>query len=205
LTWNPKFDEIAGSLTKSNSSERRVMKKNAMSSGLGKRLRLLGVVVAVLSAGGVPLAVGAEDMKAVYELGKKLFNEGKYQQAQPLLEQVAAANPRHPETQAMLIRIRQMGKQGPTLADRLATVVLPTVDFSDVTVPEALEGLKVLAKAQTDGKVVPNFIVHGADDMTKRFNLNLSNVPLPDAIRYVSELSGTVARYEMNAVVFSGS
>lgn len=163
----------------------------------------MGLVVAVLGVGAVSPAVRAEDMKAVYEMGKRLFNEGKYQQARPLLEQVAAANPRHPETQAMLIRIRQMGKQGPTLADKLATVVLPSVEFSDVTVPEALEGLKALAKGQSGGKVVPNFIVRGGDDMTKRFNMNLTNVPLPDAIRYVSELSGTIARYEMNAVVFA--
>jgi len=181
------------------------MKRNSLSSQLVSGMCIFGVMLAILGGMGAPTVRGAEDMKVVFELGKKLYNEGKYQQARPLLEQVAAANPRHPETQAMLIRIRQMGKQGPTLADKLATVVLPTVEFSDVTVPEALEGLKALAKAQSDGKVIPNFIVRGADDMTKRFNLNLSNVPLPDAIRYVAELSGTVVRYEMNAVVFSGS
>lgn len=177
-------------------------KKTSLSEWLLWGCRM-GWIAVALGVGGAAGDMRAEDMKAVYEMGKRLFNEGKYAQAKPLLEQVAAANPRHPETQAMLIRIRQMGKQGPTLADKLSTVVLPTVEFSDVTVPEALEGLKVLAKSQSGGKVVPNFIVRGGDEMTKRFNMNLSNVPLPDAIRYVSELSGTIARYEMNAVVFA--
>jgi hypothetical protein len=199
--------ESAGQWQIPTPTERRFMNQNASSSQWVGRSNVIRVMVTLFMAGWMMMACqearGAEDMKAVYEMGKKLFNEGKYEQSRPLLEQVAAANPRHPETQAMLIRIRQVGKQGPTLADKLATVVLPTVEFDDVTVPEALEGLKALSKAQSGGKVVPNFIVRGADGMTKRFKLNLANVPLPDAIRYVAELSGTVVRYEMNAVIFS--
>jgi hypothetical protein len=109
------------------------------------------------------------------------------------------------ETQAMLARIKLQEKQGPTLMDKLAEVKLETVDFSDVTVPEALEGLKELAKAASGGKVVPNFIVRGEADMPQRINLNLKNIPLTDAIKYVAGVSKTVCRYEANAVVFSGS
>ena len=73
------------------------------------------------------------------------------------------------------------------------------------TVPEALEGLRELAKAASGGKVVPNFIVRGESDMPQRINLNLKNIPLTDAIKYVAGVSKTVCRYEANAVVFSGS
>jgi hypothetical protein len=41
--------------------------------------------------------------------------------------------------------------------------------------------------------------------MPQRINLNLKNIPLTDAIKYVAGVSKTVCRYEANAVVFSGS
>ena len=164
-----------------------------------------GAVLMFAMMGAVlgPVPGSAGELDQVFQQGRALFFQGKFREAKPLLEQVAAANPRHTETQAMLARIRLQEKQGPTLADKLGTVVLPTVDFADVTVAEALEGLKGLSKAATGGKVVPNFIVRDSGELTQRIDLRLQNVPLNDAIRYVAETSKTVCRYETNAVVFS--
>jgi hypothetical protein len=170
----------------------------------GKGL-IAGVVAIWMGGFGGPVQVEANEMQAVFQQGRALFFQGKFREAKPLLEQVAAADPRHGETQAMLARIKLQEKQGPTLMDQLATVRLATVDFSDVTVPEALEGLKALSKAASGGKVVPNFIVKGEAEMTQRINLSLKNISLTDAIKYVAELSQTQCRYEAHAVTFSGS
>ncbi len=143
------------------------------------------------------------EMEAVFQQARTLYYQGRYKEAKPLLMQVVAADPRHTQSQAMLARIKLEEKQGPTLADQLAAVTLRKVEFAEVTVPEALEGLKALSKNATDGKVVPNFLVHNGDAMTKTITLNLENIPLSDAIKYVSQLSGTVCRYEKNVVVFS--
>lgn len=143
------------------------------------------------------------DMEAVFQQARTLFYQGRYKEAKPLLQQVVAADPRHTQSQAMLARINIEEKQGPTLADQLASVTLPRIEFDHVTVPEALDGLKALAKNATDGKFVPNFLVHNGDAMTKPITLKLENIPLSDAIKYVAQLSGTVCRYEKNVVVFS--
>ena len=173
--------------------------------GSTQQTRSSAKVLAALLLGIWALAapLGANEMQEIFEMGKALFNQGKYSEAKPLLEQVAAANPRHAETQAMLARIRLLGQQGPSLQQRLATVRLEKVEFSDLTVPEALQGLKALAKQASGGKVVPNFIVKGEDQMTQRVSLSLKDIPLTDAIKYVADMSKTLLRYEANAVVIS--
>ncbi len=171
--------------------------------GKGWIVREGAILIMRMAAVLAPITGAADDLTQVFQQGRALFFQGKFREAKPLLEQVAAANPRHTETQAMLARIRLQEKKGPTLADKLGTVVLPRVEFADVTVTEALEGLKGLSKAATDGKVVPNFIVRDGGQMTQRIDLRLQNVPLNDAIRYVAETSKTICRYEANAVVFS--
>lgn len=157
----------------------------------------------VLTLSALIATAAANDMEAIFQQARQLYYQGRYKEAKPLLEQVVAADPRHTQSQAMLARIKMEEKQGPTLADQLAGIVIPKIEFSEVTVPEALEGLKVLAKNATDGKAAPNFIVRNGEAMTRPISLKLENIPLSDALRYVAELSGTICRYEKNAVVFS--
>ncbi len=147
-----------------------------------------------------PPDISANDMKTVFKQAEALFEQGKHKEAKPLLEQVVAADPRHTQAEAMLLLINN---QGPTLADQLSSVTLPRVEFADVSLSEALEGLKALAKDASGGKVVPNFIVRGDEAKTRRISLSLQNVPLSEAIRYVAELAGAACRYEAKAVVFS--
>ena len=118
---------------------------------------------------------------------------------------MAVANPRHTDTAAMLARIKVMEKKGPTLQDKYAGLVLEKIDFADVTVPEALQGLQMMAKGASDGKVVPNFILRGEKTMTQTINLSLANIPLDQAIAYVAQLSSTPYWYEEHAVVFSAA
>jgi hypothetical protein len=176
--------------------------KGQVAKGMGW---VAGMGAILLTGFGVPDGARGNEMQAVFEQGRALFFQGKFREAKPLLQQVAAADPRHVETRAMLARIQLQEKQGPTLRERLATVRLGKVEFAEVTVAEALEGLKALAKEASGGKVAPNFLVRGEGGMTQRITLNLKDIPLTDAIQYVAELSRTVCRYEANAVVFSGS
>ncbi len=157
----------------------------------------------LLLSASLLIPAAANEMETTFQQARQLFYQGRYKEAKPLLQQVVAADPRHTQSQAMLARIKLEEKQGPTLADQLAGITIPKIEFTEVTVPEALEGLKALTKNATDGKVTPNFITRNGDAMTRPISLKLENIPLSDALRYVAELSGTVLRYEKNVVVFS--
>ncbi|MGV3663293.1 MAG: tetratricopeptide repeat protein [Prosthecobacter sp.] len=150
-------------------------------------------------------ATAAEDLNAVYQQGRAAFYQGDFAKANQLLSRVAAANPRHVETNNMLAYIRANHRpQEVTLQKQYEALILPKVEFGDVTLREALEGLRALAKNASNGKVVPNVIIRSEEAADKKVSLTLSNIPLSEAINYLTQLTNTKATYDKHAVTISG-
>lgn len=148
--------------------------------------------------------VSAEDLNAVYQQGRAAFYQGDLAKANELLSRVAAANPRHAETNNMLAYIRANYKAPDlTLQRQYAALILPKVEFGDVTLSEAMEGLRALAKNASNGKVVPNVIIRGEEIAQRKVSLSLANIPLSEALNYVTQLTNTKASYDKHAVTIS--
>lgn len=79
---------------------------------------------------------------------------------------------------------------------RLDAIILPSVSFADATLPEAVEFLRVMSSkldtATQDPKLKGvNFIIKvEASASDPKITLNLKNVTLGQAAKYVAELSG---------------
>ncbi|WP_395717354.1 tetratricopeptide repeat protein [Prosthecobacter sp.] len=150
--------------------------------------------------------VHAEDLNAVYQQGRAAFYQGDFDKAQQLLARVAAANPKHPDTLRMLAYIRANHKPAEnTLKNQYAAVILPKVEMSEVSLTEAIEGLRTLSKNASGGKVVPNVIIKGEEVGQRKLTLALSNIPLSEALNYVTQLTGTKATYDKHAVILSAT
>lgn len=150
--------------------------------------------------------VCAEDLNAVFQQGRAAFYRSDYATAHQLLSRVAAANPKHAETNNMLAFIRANHKMDEgTLKQKYATVVLPKVEMQDVTLTEAIDGLRALAKNASGGKITPNVIIKGEDVMQRKLSLALSNIPLSEALNYVTQLTNTKATYDKHVVILSGT
>lgn len=150
--------------------------------------------------------VSAEDLNAVFQQGRAAFYRNDYATAHQLLSRVAAANPKHTETNNMLAYIRANHKMDEgTLKKQYATVILPKVDMQDVTLAEAVEGLRVLSKNASGGKVTPNLMIKGADIGERKLTLALSNIPLTEALNYITQLTNTKATYDKHVVILSGT
>lgn len=146
----------------------------------------------------------AEDLNAVYQQGRTAFYKGDLDTAQQLLSRVAAANPKHVETANMLAYI--LAHHRPvdnTLKNQYAAVLLPKVEMADVTLTEAIEGLRAMSKNASAGKVMPNVIVKGEELANRKLSLSLSNVPLSEALNYVTQLVSAKATYDKHAVILS--
>lgn len=151
-----------------------------------------------------PVTHAADDLNTLYQQGRAAFHKGDFETANILLTQVAAANPAHTDTQNMLRYIKAHAKPAAsTLIKEYAAVTIPKIDMQEVTLLEALDGLRLLSKNASQGKVSPNVIVKGADLGQKKISLNLSNVPLSEAIQLLSQLTGCKATYEKHAVILS--
>ncbi len=146
----------------------------------------------------------AEDLNAVYQQGRAAYYRGDMDAAYKLLSRVAAANPKHAETANMLAYIRANHQPADnTLKTQYAAVMLPKVEMADVTLTEALEGLRVLSKNASAGKVMPNVIVKGEELGQRKLSLSLSNVPLTEALNYVTQLVSARATYDKHAVILT--
>jgi len=168
----------------------------------------VSVSAAAFFAAFVLLAVPvqAEDLNAVYQQGRAAFYQGEFEKAQQLLGRVAAANPKHPDTVRMLAYIRANHKPAEnTLKNQYSAVVLPKVEMNDVTLAEAMEGLRALSKNASAGKVTPNVIIKGEEVGQRKLSLALSNIPLSEALNYVTQLTGTKATYDKHAVILSST
>jgi hypothetical protein len=107
-------------------------------------------------------------------MGRTAYYKGDLEQAHQLLSMVAQQNPRHQETRILLGDIRaKLNASGSSLKKKYAGVKLAKIEFADVTLQEALDGLRVMAKNASSGQVVPNFVVTSETLKTKTLSLSL--------------------------------
>jgi hypothetical protein len=169
-------------------------------------VRLALALVAGASIGVAPLRA-ADDIENLFKMGREAYYKGDLEQAQQLLTMVAAQNPRHQETRILLgdIRTKLRTTAGSSLKKKYEGVKLAKIEFTDVTLQEALEGLRALSKNASGGQVVPNFIVTDPKIGTNKVSLTLTDMPLTTAIDYVAKVSGAKATYDQHAVLFTSA
>ncbi len=177
------------------------MKTSLIGSRVSTAVMILTTALCISSGG---ISAHAEDMNAIYQQGRAAYYRGDLDTAYRLLSKVAAANPKHADTNSMLAYIRaNYQPKDMSLKNQYASVTLPKVELNDVTVTEAIEGLRALSKNASGGKVVPNVIVKGADLGQRKLSLALANVPLSEALNYLTQLVGAKATYDKHAVILS--
>lgn len=166
-------------------------------------VRLAFTLVVGASVGAAPLRA-ADELENLFQMGRAAYYKGDLEQAQQLLSMVEAQNPRHQETRILLADVRMKLKaNGTSLKKKYQGVTLPKLELTEVTLQEALDGLRALSKNASQGKVVPNFIVADPALGATKISLMLTDVPLPIAIDYVARLARAKPTYDQHAIVFS--
>ena len=168
---------------------------------VGVRLAVVTMMAACAGA-----AFAADDVNQLFQMGRSAYYKGDIETAYQLLVQVEARNPKHFETKALLAQIRSQKKAGiVSVKKSYEGVLLAKIEFSEVTLEEAVEGLRALSKTATDGKVIPNIIIKDPTLASKTLSLNLRNLPLTDAIQYLADLVGAKTVYDKHAVMFTSA
>lgn len=80
---------------------------------------------------------------------------------------------------------------------------LPKTTFSNATLPEAVDYLRAKSREFDPDKQGINIIVKEDAGKTAKLTLDLRDVPLHEALRYVTELSNTHVTYTTDAVVIA--
>ena len=82
-------------------------------------------------------------------------------------------------------------------------IILPTVQFQDATLTEAVEFLRIKSRELDPGKKGLNILVKPGGDPEASITMQFKNVPASEALRYVAELAGCTLTVEGDVFVIT--
>lgn len=131
----------------------------------------------------------------------KAFQAGDYTTAKSLFESLQALDPKNPAatTHLRLIAAHEKGA-GPGIEPALRKILLPKVNFQDVTVRESVDFVTQKVRELSDGKLIMNVVWLVPADTPARITLVLQNVPASEVLRYIAESANLRMDYDKHAV-----
>lgn len=100
------------------------------------------------------------------------------------------------------VRTQSPEPPAPAIVKRAQAIVIPKIDFRGATLAEAVQFLRVKSRQLDPGKKGVNLTLIETEGQTATaLSLNLKNVPLWNALRYVSELAGMRLEANEEAIV----
>ncbi|MEI6535883.1 MAG: hypothetical protein WCN98_11120 [Verrucomicrobiaceae bacterium] len=153
---------------------------------------------------GTPSIRAEDDLHTIYQEGRAAFFAGQFDLAREKLSIVLAKNPSHPQTRAMMAQIeQQLGADNTMLRKSYEKVIIERFEVNDAELSEALQALRILAGKASGGKVIPNIILKDPALGKKNITLNLTKIPLSEALNYLAQLTGAKISYDKMAVLIS--
>jgi len=148
-------------------------------------------------------------MEAVEQKRAQYFDASRDHQRSRMLNMVNEAWEHKPPVRGLRIDSLQTGGEEPTvhLTRKMQQLIFPSVQFAGASIEEAVEFLRVKSKdidvAETDPtKKGVNIILKAGDaPITASISLDLRDVPMVEALRYVTELAGMKYKVEPYAVL----
>lgn len=157
----------------------------------------------VLSTGAL-----AADLQRMLSEAQTAMIRGDLETAKRNFQFINQVDPRNPIAIGGLRQIAvQEAKQGngASIEKQFSTVILPQIQFREATFAEALDFLKKKVADVTGGKQTANFVVQPGVDQTAKVTLSLTNIPLTEALRYVTDLVNAKVEYQKYAIVIRPS
>ncbi|MDF1825347.1 MAG: hypothetical protein P1U68_11935 [Verrucomicrobiales bacterium] len=167
---------------------------------------ILATLVATFFLSFTPAAQG-QTLQQVFDDGVTLYNQKDYTAALQKFEQVLRAKPTYVYARNYIGKCKAAiasgaGQKNDTEA-QIARILIPEINLTDAPIGDVLLYLSSRAEELTGGKLVPNFIYEGTSEQRQNtlISINLRNVPMTEAIRYIGQLSRSDFRYEAHAIV----
>ena len=152
-----------------------------------------------------PNSSPAQDAGELYRTARTAFSNGDYETAAALLDQIIRAQPTYVPARALRAQVQQQLDRrggGDSLKKKCASIIIPKIDFRDVDLKLALEGLTMATSDATGNKFRPNFILNGGDAVgARKVSLQLRGAPLATALEYLGKMTNVNFRYERFAIV----
>jgi len=84
--------------------------------------------------------------------------------------------------------------QPAAVQDKAAKIILPEVNFHDATLPEAINFLRIKSRELDPAKSGINLLVSSGGNPDAKLTMNLTDIPLSEAVKYIASLAGLKVR-----------
>ncbi len=169
------------------------------------------LILAILFLGSIHLSSAQGNIQETYNQGVLLYNKGQYGEALANFEKVLVERPDFVYARNYIAKCQSAMAKGlgpkNDLEGQLAKVIVPEINFADAPLGDVLDYFSSRALELSGGSIALNFLYTGTSEQRKDtlITLNLRNVPISEAIKYASQLSGSTVKYEDHAVVITPS
>jgi tetratricopeptide (TPR) repeat protein len=140
-----------------------------------------------------------------YQKGLKAAEAGDVAGAKAHFQQTLQLDPNHANARYQLAELqRNAGKVAAKgRAAKLATVIIPQVEFTAADLPDALTAFGQMVDKESKGTVSANFIVEDPQGKLagKKVTLQVKNLPAKAVLDYLLTQVGAKARFDEHAVV----
>ncbi len=146
-------------------------------------------------------------IQTLYSEGVKLYEENRYAEAAEKFEAILTRSPGSLYARSYLGKckagIAHGGGTKNVLKSQLEKIKIPQIAFADAPIGDVMDYLSQRTTELSNDKVALNFIYKGTPEQRKNtlITLNLKNVPMTEAIRYIGQLTRTTFKYEEHAVI----
>jgi hypothetical protein len=137
-----------------------------------------------------------------------LARAGLYDEAEQRCITILAQQPNHTTAKQLLSEIQDKKRQtsrkvpGVDLKGKLNDIIVPELNVTEANAVDVIEFLRAESKRVSADKTEINFVWQvPPDGRLPKVSLNLKQIPLIDAIRYVTQLARLSYRVETHAVV----
>jgi len=171
------------------------------------RVPLLSLLLGCLLGFAFPPQATASEANEFYTAAMKLYGQGEVLAALEELNYALEIEPGH--TRAQALRRSIMARHGNLLGimvqkRKLEGLVLPEVRLKNATFSTAIAYLRDQAIKASGGSYSPNFVLQAGPEYAQRkVTLEVTSIPLSDALRYLCDMAGLRYRPDKHAIIIS--
>ena len=160
---------------------------------------------------GAPAGEPAAEQSSaqLYSEGQRAFIGGDIAGAKRMFQRVLELVPGHLGARNYLATIaereRREGTGESAAITQLRALILPSVDFRQVSLSSAIEFLRQEAAKASEGRVKPNLILKYPPGQADSIpvTISLSGIPFLEALRYVCEVAGATCTAERFGLIIA--
>lgn len=157
------------------------------------------------SAGTNAVSLTDEQLGDLLQATILLARMGLYDEAEARCIQILEQRPNEPTVKQLLGEIQDRRRQQNPSADlkhKLEDIIIPEVIVRDAAAADVIDLLQAETQKRSVDKTAINFVWQAPEEAkTAKVTLNLRNVPLADALKYVTDGVGLRYRVDAHAVV----